>query len=82
MLIPHDKSKYGIVIEIKQISRGDNKSEQDFRDRIDKKIHEAKSQIDDNQYYKELVANKIPNIIKLPIVFAGKVPYIITQKLE
>ena len=82
LLIPHDKSKYGIVIEIKQIARGDNENEQSFRNRIDKKIHEAKSQIDNNQYYKELVANKIPNIIKLPIVFAGKVPYIIPQKIE
>ena len=82
MLIPHDKSKYGIVIEIKQIARGDNENEQTFRDRIDKKIDEAKGQIDNNQYYKELIDNKIANIIKLPIVFAGKVPYIIPQKPE
>jgi hypothetical protein len=82
MLIPHDKSRYGIVIEIKQIARGENENEQTFRDRIDKKILEAKSQIDNNQYYKELVANKISNTIKLPIVFAGKIPYIIPQKQE
>jgi hypothetical protein len=82
MLIPHDKSRYGIVIEIKQIDRGDNENEQGFRDRIDRKIDEAKAQIDKNQYYKELVANKIPNIIKLPIVFAGKVPYIVPKKPE
>ena len=80
MLIPHDKSKYGIVIEIKQITRGDNEKEESLRDRINKKIHEAKAQIDHNQYYKELVDNKISNIIKLPIVFAGKIPYIIPQK--
>ena len=82
MLVPHDKSRYGIVIEIKQIARAGNENEQTFRDRIDKKINEAMSQIDKNQYYKELVDNKIPNIIKLPIVFAGKVPYIIPQKPE
>jgi hypothetical protein len=82
MLIPHDKSRYGIVIEIKQIVRGKNENEQDFRDRIDKKIAEAKGQIDNNHYYKELVANKIKTIIKLPIIFAGKVPYIIPQKPE
>ena len=82
MLIPHDKSKYGIVIEIKQITRADNEKEEDFRYRIDKKIHEAKSQIDKNGYYKELVANKILKKIKLPIVFAGKVPYIMTLKPE
>ncbi|MEI6143359.1 MAG: AAA family ATPase [Mariniphaga sp.] len=82
MLIPHDKSKFGIVIEIKQIARAENENEQGFRNRIDKKIDEAKAQIDNNQYYRELVDNKISNIIKLPIVFAGKVPYIITQKPE
>ncbi|MEI6143200.1 MAG: AAA family ATPase [Mariniphaga sp.] len=82
MLIPHDKSKYGIVIEIKQIARIGFENEQSYRDRIDKKIREAKAQISKNQYYKELVVNKIPNIIKLPIVFAGKVPYIIPQKPE
>ena len=82
MLIPHDKSKYGIVIEIKQLTRGDFENEESLRNRIDKKIHEAQAQIDNNQYYKELVANKISNIIKLPIVFAGKVPYIIPQKPE
>ena len=53
LLIPHDKSKYGIVIEIKQIARGDKENEQSFHNWIDKKIHEAKSQIDNNQYYKE-----------------------------
>ena len=82
MLIPHDKSKYGIVIEIKQITRYANENEEDFCNRIDKKIHEAKSQIDKNGYYKELVANKISKIIKLPIVFAGKVPYIMALKPE
>jgi len=29
-----------------------------------------------NKYYKELIENKISKIIKLPIVFAGKEPYI------
>ncbi len=38
----------------------------------------ASSQIDKNKYYKELIENKIKleNIIKIPIVFAGKEPYI------
>ena len=82
MLIPHDRTKYGIVIEIKQITRGGFENEESLHNRIDKKIQEAKAQIDKNQYYKELVANKISNIIKLPIVFSGKVPYIIPQKPE
>ncbi len=48
----------------------------DFNQRINGKIKEAKKQIDRNKYYKELIDNKISKIIKLPIVFAGKEPYI------
>jgi hypothetical protein len=76
-LIPHDTSKYGIVIEIKQISRDAKDNHDTFVAKINHKIIEAKTQIDKNQYYKELIDHKIPNIIKLPIVFAGKEPYII-----
>jgi len=76
LLIPHDKTKYGIVIEIKQIAKQDTENEPDFILRINKKIKEAQKQIDKNKYYMELIDNKVPNIIKLPIVFAGKEPYI------
>jgi hypothetical protein len=76
LLIPHDKTKYGIVIEIKQIAKQDTENEPDFILRINKKIKEAQKQIDRNKYYMELIDNKVPNIIKLPIVFAGKEPYI------
>ncbi len=76
LLIPHDKTKYGIVIEIKQIDRDEKDDIQDFNKKIDNKIKEAKKQIDKNKYYMELIDNKITNIIKLPIVFAGKEPYI------
>jgi len=76
MLIPHDKTKYGIVIEIKQITKQETEKEIDFNQRINGKIKEAKKQIDRNKYYKELIDNKISKIIKLPIVFAGKEPYI------
>ncbi len=78
LLIPHDKQKYGIVIEIKQLARESNESHDNFAKRIDLKIKEAQNQIDENKYYKELLANKIEKIIKLPIVFAGKEPYIMT----
>jgi len=80
MLIPHDKSKYGIVIEIKQITKDTNENDAIFNERINKKINEALRQIDNNKYYKELIDNKITNIIKLPIVFAGKEPFIIPIK--
>ncbi len=79
MLIPHDKSKNGVVIEIKQIEKQkDNENNTGFSKRINKMIKIASSQIDKNQYYKELIENKIrlENIIKIPIVFAGKKPYI------
>jgi len=79
MLIPHDKSSNGVVIEIKQIEKQkDNENNEDFVKRINQTIKIALSQIDKNMYYKELIDNKIEpeNIIKIPIVFAGKEPYI------
>ncbi len=76
LLIPHDKTKYGIVIEIKQIIRDEKDNIEKFNKKIDDKIKEAKTQIDKNKYYMELLDNKISKIIKLPIVFAGKEPYI------
>ena len=76
LLIPHDKNKYGIVIEIKQIVRDSKDDNETFNNKIDDKIREAKKQIDKNKYYMELIDNKISKIIKLPIVFAGKEPYI------
>jgi len=81
LLIPHNKNKYGIVIEIKQISRNKRETKNNFWERINTKITEALSQIEDNKYYKELIDCKISNIIKLPIVFAGKEPYIIPKKM-
>ncbi len=87
MLIPHDtstslstgKSKNGVVIEIKQIEKQHEKEKNDdFNNRINETIKIASSQITRNKYYKELIDNKIAktNIIKIPIVFAGKEPYI------
>ena len=81
MLIPHDKSKNGVVIEIKSIEKlKDNEKKIEFTQRINNEIEKALSQIDKNEYYKELIINKVKpeNIIKLAIVFAGKEPYINT----
>jgi len=80
MLIPHDRTKYGVVIEIKQMNRDKNDDDESFIKKIDHKITEAKNQIELNQYYLELIDCKIEKIIKLPIVFAGKVPYITLSK--
>ena len=79
MLVPHDKANNGVVLEIKQIEKQkNNESKLNFVKRINKNINLASSQIDKNQYYKELIENKIrlDCIIKVPIVFAGKEPYI------
>ncbi len=83
MLIPHDKSKNGVVIEIKQIEKQRKKeNDTDFHNRINDQIKIAINQIDRNKYYKELIDNKIEidKIIKVPIVFAGKEPYILPMK--
>ncbi len=78
LLIPFDRTKSGIVIEFKQIKKRHNEKDETFKKRINKSLIKAKEQINENQYYKELIANKIKenNIIKIPIVFAGKNPYI------
>ncbi len=80
MLIPYDKSKNGIIIEIKQIEKQqkNKKNTNKFIERVNKKLDEALRQIEINEYYTELLDNKIKheNIIKLAIVFAGKKPYV------
>ncbi len=79
MLIPYDKSQHGIVIEIKSIEKQKiNESKEKFYQRINNTIDIALNQINRNKYYNELLENKISaeKIIKLPIVFAGKEPYI------
>jgi len=79
MLIPHDKLKNGAVIEIKQIEKQQqNEPNKNLIKRINKELNSAINQIDRNKYYKELIDNKISEnkIVKVPIVFAGKEPYI------
>ncbi len=79
MVIPHDKTKRGVVIEIKRIDKQkENESKVNFYLKINKKIEEAKNQIDRNRYYKELIDNGISkeNIVKAVIVFAGKEPFV------
>ena len=77
MLIPHDKTRYGVIIKIKQIKRGKGETDAAFFKKINKQLSQALNQIERNKYYKELLAHKIDKIIKLPIVFAGKEPYMI-----
>ena len=79
MLIPYNKNKNGVVIEIKQIEKQKIKEgNEKFHTRVNKEIDTALQQIEKNKYYKDLIINKInlDNIIKIAIVFAGKEPYI------
>ncbi len=72
MMIPHDKTNNGIVIEIKRIDKNAKP------ETIKQEIKKALSQIEDNKYYKELIDNKVSenNIVKAAIVFAGKEPFV------
>ncbi len=79
LLIPYDKTKNGVVIEIKSIEKQkETEDNEKFIERIDKEIKSALNQIERNKYYKELLAHKIPleHIIKVPVVFAGKEPFV------
>ncbi|MEA2043235.1 MAG: AAA family ATPase, partial [Bacteroidota bacterium] len=87
MLIPRGHAplhkQTGVVIEIKQIEKQKEKENADeFTTRINNEIKSAFAQINRNKYYKELIDNKIEekNIVKVPIVFAGKEPYITTTR--
>jgi len=82
LLVPHDKTKNGVVIEFKSIEKQkENEEYETFQKRIDNEIDKALQQIERNKYYKELIAHEIPleQIVKVPIVFAGKEPYITKQ---
>jgi len=88
VLIPRNSKDNGIIIEIKQIkNQQENEDITDFTDRINNKIDEALEQIERKKYYKTLLTHKIglDKIKRVPIVFAGKEPYIlklIKEKIE
>ena len=79
MLIPYDKERSGVVIEIRSIEK-QKKSEDinDFSQRINNEIDNALNQIDKNKYFIELIQNgiKTEKIIKLAIIFVGKEPFV------
>ena len=59
-------------MELKQIKRKENEDEEAQLSRVNDKIGEAYDQIEQKQYYKELMADQIEHIIKVPVVFVGK----------
>ena len=79
VLIPRNVDSNGIIIEIKQIeNQQENEKNNDFIDRVNNKIDEALEQIERKKYHKILLAHRIEldKIKRVPIVFAGKEPYI------
>ncbi len=84
MLVPRnrERNKHGIVIEIKSIEKQkENEDTKEFQERIDREIKKAIGQIDRKKYYTELVSLGINecDIVKVPIVFAGKEPFVNEQ---
>ena len=73
-MIPRDKTQFGVVIEIKQLDI--KETVKNLSAKINQKLQEAATQIEQKEYYKELIEHKIENIIKVPIVFVGKKAYV------
>lgn len=73
LLLPRDNSRYGVVIEIKQLQKGAS------QERIQKMHHEALNQISLNKYYQELLVHKVNNRIEMSMVFVGKQVFIETK---
>ncbi|MEM8525968.1 MAG: AAA family ATPase [Bacteroidota bacterium] len=66
MLLPKDKSRYGIIMELKQIQKEATET------RTKAALEEALSQIQNNKYYRELEAQDIHERLDIAIVFVGK----------
>lgn len=69
-------------MEIKQITRNKNEKYETFLGRINKMLAEATPHKEKKKYYKELLAHRVTNIIKLPMVLAEKEPYIFPVKIK
>ncbi|MCO6487102.1 MAG: AAA family ATPase [Phaeodactylibacter sp.] len=72
LLLPRDRSRYGVVMEIKQLKKDASEEE------IQQQLREALGQITGNRYYRELLDHKVENRIEMAIVFVGKEVYIRT----
>jgi hypothetical protein len=70
MLLPKDKTRYGILMELKQIEREASET------KVQATLDAALKQIQDNQYYKELNAQDIAERLDIAVVFAGKEVYL------
>lgn len=73
LLLPRNIEKYGVVIEIKQLAKNAQPKT------IEKELKAALSQIQNNEYYKELEIANIQNRIEMSMVFVGKTVHIEVQ---
>jgi hypothetical protein len=69
MIIPHDITRVGYVIEFKTVDKEDNET-------VDTAAAAALEQIEEKKYQTELIERGIENIKKLAIVFSGKDVYV------
>jgi hypothetical protein len=69
MIIPHDVTRVGYVIEFKTVDTEDNET-------VEIAVAAALEQIEKKKYETELVERGIENIKKLAIVFSGKDVYV------
>jgi hypothetical protein len=72
MLIPHDISKAGIVIEFKKVDTYENET-------LEQAASDALKQIDVQNYAQEITANGISKVIPIGIAFSGKNVMIVTK---
>jgi len=82
LLMPKDKNNLGIVMEIKQLEKIKGEKSTETRKRLNLKIADAREQMQKQQYRSELEAAEVPQILELPIIFMGKVPYVKEIKVK
>lgn len=75
MLLPHDLTKLGIVIEFKSI-------EADSRDTLEGAVEEAIKQIDTKRYIHELVSRGVAASLAVAIAFKGRAVGIGSKKFD
>ena len=71
LLIPKDKKRYGVLLEMKVIDKDSNET------KIEAKKKEALAQITDNAYFQELLEHDIAERLDVAAVFVGKKPYLL-----
>ena len=69
MIIPHDLTRTGYVMEFKAVDKEDNET-------VETAVESALAQIEEKKYETELIEKGIKKIKKLAVVFSGKDVYV------